>query len=292
MHIDKALDLFITQLSADGRSAHTIGQYRRHLRLLARWIAAQKASADLRDVDHETIALFLASPEARLRPDGKPKQATAANALRTSLRCFFAYAQGAGYATTNAARLVRRARCGTPPPRALSENEQERLMEALVVAQGRIARRDHLLFHLLLATGVRIGSALALTSDDVDLDQGVVHLRHSKNDRREVVYLGRAIRDHLVGFLAARPTGPLFAGPNGCALTQRHVQRRLAYWLGRAGIERHASPHALRHSFAMGLYAKTRDLLLVQSALHHRSIASTLVYARGDEGRLRRALDA
>jgi site-specific recombinase XerD len=291
MQIEKALDLFITQLEANGRSPHTIGQYRRHIRLLAQWTAAQGASADLRDMDHETIALFLASPDARLRPDGKAKQATAANALRTSLRVFFGYAQEAGYAAANAARLVRRARCGTPPPRALSEAEQEKLVDALVVAQGRIARRDHMLFHLLLATGIRIGSALALTDADVDLGQGALHLRHSKNDRREVVYLGRAIRDHLTGFLAERPPGPLFAGPNGCALTQRHVQRRLAHWLARAGVERKASPHALRHSFAIGLYARTHDVLLVQKALCHRSIASTLVYARGDDGRLRRALE-
>ena len=39
MRIDNALDRFLQQLDADGRSIHTINQYRRHVRLLARWAA-------------------------------------------------------------------------------------------------------------------------------------------------------------------------------------------------------------------------------------------------------------
>ena len=35
MHIHDGLAKFIVQLEADGRSAHTIGQHRRHVRLLA-----------------------------------------------------------------------------------------------------------------------------------------------------------------------------------------------------------------------------------------------------------------
>ncbi len=41
---------------------------------------------------------------------------------------------------------------------------------------------------------------------------------------------------------------------------------------------------------AQNLYNRTGDILLVKQALHHRSIVSTLVYARADEGRLRAAM--
>ena len=40
----------------------------------------------------------------------------------------------------------------------------------------------------------------------------------------------------------------------------------------------------------MRLYRQTGDIALVQAALCHRSIASTLVYARVDAGRVRAAL--
>ena len=58
----------------------------------------------------------------------------------------------------------------------------------------------------------------------------------------------------------------------------------------KAGVERPAWPLSLRHSMAQSLYNRTGDLFLVQAALHHRSIVSTMVYARPDERRLRRAL--
>ncbi len=73
-------------------------------------------------------------------------------------------------------------------------------------------------------------------------------------------------------------------------VSRRQAQRRFAHWIEKAAITRAASPHSLRHRFAMAMYARTQDVLLVKEALHHRSITSTLVYARADETRLRRAL--
>ncbi len=63
-------------------------------------------------------------------------------------------------------------------------------------------------------------------------------------------------------------------------------------WRERAGISSPVTPHGLRHAFAMGLYARTGDVLVVKEALGHRSIASTMVYARPREERLRVALRA
>jgi site-specific recombinase XerD len=46
----------------------------------------------------------------------------------------------------------------------------------------------------------------------------------------------------------------------------------------------------MRHRFALDLYGRTGDVLLVKEALHHRSIASTMVYARASTERLKAAL--
>jgi len=115
-------------------------------------------------------------------------------------------------------------------------------------------------------------------------------VRETKNNVPQLVFLGREIRDHLVEFKRGRGSGPLFQGREGKPLSARHVHRRLGEWLKKAGVTRSASPHSLRHHFAMRLYKRTGDILLVKEALHHRSLASTLVYARADEERLRRAL--
>jgi site-specific recombinase XerC len=63
MTIDQALERFLVQLEADGRSPHTIGQYRRHVRALSRWARDAGPRSDrIEDLDHEAIAAFLASP--------------------------------------------------------------------------------------------------------------------------------------------------------------------------------------------------------------------------------------
>ncbi|HKX45932.1 MAG TPA: hypothetical protein VJP77_04470, partial [Planctomycetota bacterium] len=185
MRIEEALDLFVVQLRADGRSSHTVEQYRRHVLLLARWVRGEgktpsgrvprarvRSLGRVENLRHEDLARFLVSPAARQRPDGTEKKATSTNALRTSLRCFFAYLSDAGIIEQNPARLIRRAKCASPPPRAMSKGEQQELLAAMAAASGPGAERDHMLFALMLATGLRLGSAVAVERRDVDLERG------------------------------------------------------------------------------------------------------------------------
>lgn len=248
--------------------------------------------AAIGSLDHEDVAAFMASPAARMRSDSRPKKATSMNTMRSSLRTFFAYVHAAGFVRANAARLIRRARCAPPPPRGLSQEEQARLLAVLRAGQGRVAERDFLLVHLLSATGIRLGSALALEASDVELKRRELVLRCTKGDRPDVVMLGGGIRAHLRRYLRRSESGFLFAGRHGLPLCRRQAQHRFSLWLKRAGIEWSISPHACRHAFAQDLYRRTGNLFLVQEALRHRSIGSTLVYAAPNVERLRRALAA
>jgi len=291
VRINDALDRFITQLRADGRSDHTIKQYQRHVCALTQWLDTESRPEMIAAITHEVVAAFLVSPAAGCRPDGTKKKATSTNALRSSLRGFFQYLHKAGYIPTDPSRLVRRARCAPPPPRALSEDEQRRLVAALDDAESEIEKRDAMLIRLLLGTGIRIGSALGLDVDDIDLDGATILLRSTKGNRPMRAIVPASLIPHLRAYVAEHAAGPLFAGMGSQGrLSARHAQRRLLVWLGRAGVQRHASPHALRHTLAMGLYRRTGDIALVQAALGHRAIASTMIYARVDEDRLRAAI--
>ena len=288
MRIHEALDAYLLQLEADGRSEHTIGQARRHVRLLATWAGTDR---DVETIGHEDLARFLTSDAVRLRADGKPRKPTSANALRSSIRVFWAYLHAAGLTSTNPARLVRRAVCGTPLPKALTEEEQGRLLATLAEADTEPDRRDRVLFELMLRTGIRIGSALAIRVEDVDTARREIVLRRMKYRREHRVYLTEALAAVLGEWIGDRVEGWLFEGQRGEPLTGRHAARRLRGWCERAGI-RLVSPHALRHSFATGLYQRTGDLRLVQEALAHASIASTARYAAVGSERVRGAVAA
>ena len=281
MRVTTALDRYVTQLRADGRSPHTISQIERHVRLLASWLAEHKLPTDVRRITHEHVARFLCSDTVTLRLDGSPRKPTASNAIRSSLRTFFGYVHAAGYSPRNAAALVRRARIGPRPPRALTVDETARLVAALDAATTKAEQRDRVLFRVMLATGVRVGSALAARTDDLDLEAGALHLRQMKGGGTLSVPLDQTTRDMLAGWVAEIPEGPLFPSRQGGAVSRRVVALRFTEWMRRAGITRSASLHALRHTRATRVYEQTGDVLAVARALGHRSVASSAVYAGG-----------
>jgi len=290
MRLQDALDCFVRQLEADGRSPHTIGQYRRHIALLGSWLAQEGHGDDVDALGHELLARFLVAPQVRTARLGGPKRATSMNGLRSSMRAFFSYVHAAGWTTENPARLIRRARCGSPPPRGLSEVDQQRLLTTLASARGRAAERDYALFATMLGSGVRLSAALAMRVEDVDLENAEILARCCKGGRVEKVLLSPAVCNHLRGFIGGRVSGLLFEGRDQQQLSRRHAARRLAGWARKAGCQGAVHPHTLRHSFGQNLYSRCRDPFLVQAALGHRSIVSTLVYVHADGRSLREYL--
>ena len=181
-------------------------------------------------------------------------------------------------------------RCSPPPPKGLHADEQARLLEVLASAEDPAAERDRVLILLLLHGGVRIGSAIGLDIEDLDFDHGEMVLRTGKNDTRSTAVLPAAVAKPLRALIGERVTGPVFAAGDR-RVSIRNAQRRITEWFESAGI-RGRSAHALRHTFATSLLARTGDLRLVQSALGHRSVVSTTIYAQVDRARLRAAVGA
>lgn len=275
MLITDALARFTTQLDADGRSIHTRKQYSRHIGSLITWAAAR----DLHAVDHltpELIAEFLTSTVARNRADGAPKKASSVNALRTSVRCFSRFLHDSGMTTSNPARLLRLAVTSPPPPRAMTKGECDRFLAAIRAAPGEKARRDDMLFSLMLATGVRLSSALRLDVEEIDFDEASMRV-WTKRDRVQVVYLERPMASALRKFVEGQE-GPVFIGSPSVPLGSRSAQRRFVKWRVAAGISAALTPHSLRHTFAIQLYQRTGDILVVRAALGHLRLTSVLTY--------------
>lgn len=287
MRISEATAAYITQLRADGRSVHTVKQAQRFLRKLAE----ELRDPEIARVRHEDLAAFFASASVTKRADGGARRTNSANALRSVVRCFFAFAHMAGYTPTNPARLVRRARCAPPRPRGPSEADAERLLAALATARTEADLRDWALFTVMLRTGIRVGTAVALDVEDFDAGAGELRLRTLKGGDRDVVFVPPDVVEMLVRYVGDRTAGPLFPGAQGERIGTRQVARRLAEWSTRAGIRR-VHPHGLRHAFGQRIYNETGDLLVTARAMCHRSLASTSVYARPSEQRVRDAIAA
>jgi site-specific recombinase XerD len=284
LRLSTAIARFDTQLRADGKSEHTRGAYLRDLRNFRDWL---DTNPDVVNITPDTLARFLAS-EA---PVGK--LTISVNRTKTALRVFFQFLTDAGYLKTNPARLIRNGRTEQKIPAHLTVREVRRLLSTVRAAEGQTAERDHAFLAFLLQTGVRLGSAIELNVRDIDVGQRAIQI-NGKGGARQSIYLTSRVRRLLRSYIQASglgPDDPLFPSVNGSHLSSRQVQLRFKHWLGKAGVTRHLTVHSTRHTFAMNLYRQSGDLRLVQTALGHRHISTTEIYARVEDKVLRRALE-
>ena len=293
MNITNAIDRFTRQLAADGRSAHTRAAYRRDLAALACFLGG---NPDLGKITPDSLAGFLTSDAVLLTPQSQPRSPITVNRTKSALRSFFAFCVDSGYLRENPARLMRSARTSRMEPHALSEEEVGRLRSLASHRFGPLANRDHLILEILLGTGIRLGSLVALNLGDVDLKQGAIHIR-TKGGGRDKVFLNpglqRLIAHDLLKVAAEANSGrdmPLIRSRSGSRLSARPIQLWFAKLCRVAGIEGKVSVHSTRHTFATNLYHRTGDLYLVQRALGHRHIGTTEIYARVSDESLKRAV--
>jgi len=283
MKLSTAIKRFDTQLRADGKSERTRQAYLRDLGRLEAWL---KRDVQVSIIAPNTLARFLANGNAAT------VSALTINRTKTALRVFFRFLTDAGHLSDNPARLIRSTPTDRRVPSYLSSDEAKRLLSTIANANTAVSKRDHTMFSLLLGTGMRLGSLVALTARDVNLGEGIVAIR-AKGGREQTVFLNASLCRLLRLYIDASDGGdgrPLFCSRSGNRLGPRQIQLRLRHWLEAAGITRHFSVHSLRHAFAMRLFSKTGNLRLVQRALGHRHIATTEIYAQVEDKALRKAI--
>ena len=290
-------------------SPHTGTAYGRDLRDFAAFLSREflnrpEAEIPASDIDLLAVRSYL----AHLRARGLSKSSSGRHL--SALRAFFRFLGREGRSEANPARAVATPRADRALPRTLSVSEAAAVVEAGKDGETDLTARDRALLELLYATGLRVSELVALDLPDVDLASR--QLRTLGKGRKErIVPFGEKAAAALREYLRERPGGrgggepgvsrsrggrrpsrrasdadALFRNSRGGRLTDRSVRRILDRALRVAGVTRHASPHALRHSFATHLLAAGADLRTIQELLGHASLSTTQKYTHLDAERL------
>jgi len=153
------------------------------------------------------------------------------------------------------------------------------------------ARSKIPVFQFLLFTGARLGEALSLRWEAVDLDRGRITLNRPKTSS----VTGLMISDPLRAVLEALPRGTpralVFTRPDGDPWEPWHIQDAFYRARDRAGLRDSLSVHSLRHSFASWLVGAGIQLKVVAELLGHASLEMTNRYAHLAPEHLKEAVD-
>jgi integrase/recombinase XerD len=144
--------------------------------------------------------------------------------------------------------------------------------------------RDRALFLLLLRTGIRIGEALGLRLNDLDIKERKVHLYEGeKNSMGRVVYLSDDALFAMKLWLRRRNKNKefIFYGRSNGHLCYSTGRGLFVKYLKKAGLEQKGyTVHCLRHTFASELLNAGMRLECLQQLLGHQDIEVTRRYAR------------
>lgn len=159
-------------------------------------------------------------------------------------------------------------------PNVLSEKE---VIEILNSVENK--KHKAILF-VIYSAGLRIGEVIRLKVNDIDSKRMMIHIRQGKGRKDRYTVLSdtalKILREYVKEY---KPKDWLFpGGKEGHYLHDRSVQKVFKKACEKAKINKNATVHTLRHSFATHLLEGGTDLRYIQELLGHSSSKTTEVY--------------
>jgi site-specific recombinase XerD len=311
----EAVDRFLGFLSSSGKSPNTVKSYAHDLKDWFCYLSGRDLAWD--EVMLEDVGSFVAW--LRLPPRGRDGTvallgeqahhcgASTVNRKLAAVASFYRFharhgvkagevlrvmqAPGRGYSGTAFRPFLHHVTGGNPQPRlavkVIAARPLPRVLtaaeaQAVLDACGRL--RDRLLLGMLLDTGVRIGEALGMRHEDIDIGGRLVRVvaRDNANGARAKGPAGaplmRLYADYLNREYRAVDSDYVFvnlwASPAGRAMTYPAVYDLVTRLRAATGIA--FTPHWFRHTYATWLLRKGAGMETVKELLGHASVATTI----------------
>ncbi len=286
--LESAVAAFLNHAANEvGFSPATLDAYSRDLRRFMAWCRKSEINepGQLTEAD---IRAYAATEHRRgLNPRSIQRSLSA-------LRRLFKYLRREHVMQHDPGQGVRAPKVRRRLPRPLDIDQVLALLN--IPEEDELATRDRAMLELFYSSGLRVSELAGLTWARLDLTEGLVRVM-GKGKRERLVPVGRhalaalgrwrtvqralsdADQPHIFTSLKSRPLGV------------RAIQKRVAYWSGRQGLDQRVHPHQLRHSFASHILESSGDLRAVQELLGHANLSTTQIYTHLDFVHLAKVYD-
>jgi site-specific recombinase XerD len=140
--------------------------------------------------------------------------------------------------------------------------------------------KHKLLLLIGYGAGLRRSEIVTLKWADILFDEHKIHVKQAKGNKDRIVMLPYSIVAYLQDYRRLYPSDDwVFTGQyKGEALSARTVQQVMHDAVAKAGLEKKATVHTLRHSFATHLLESGTDIRYIQQLMGHSSIKTTMIY--------------
>jgi site-specific recombinase XerD len=160
-------------------------------------------------------------------------------------------------------------------PVVLSRQEIEKIIKSIN------NKKHKLLVSLSYGAGFRISEVINLRIKDIDLNELTVHLKGAKGNKDRITVFPEKLVNDAANLIGDREKNDyVFASERGGKLTERTAQKIFENALNKSDIQKDATFHSLRHSFATHLLENGVDVRYVQELLGHQNIRTTQLYTK------------
>jgi site-specific recombinase XerD len=158
-------------------------------------------------------------------------------------------------------------------PQLLTKAEILRLLEHTTNPMYRA------MFMTIYGSGLRVSEAVGIKVCDIDSEKMRIFIRKGKGGRDRYATLSQTALEELRSYWKiSRPTDDLFLTRLKTKPTPRSVNNAFHASIAKAGIQKKATVHTLRHCFATHLLENDANLFHIKKLLGHLSIRSTVWY--------------
>ncbi|WP_446051190.1 site-specific tyrosine recombinase XerD [Zobellia laminariae] len=287
MNWDQALQDYGHYLRIErGLSDNSIKNYSWDITKLINFLKDNSPNDNPKRIQKETLQQFIYEVAKTMNPRSQAR-------IISGLKSFFNYLVFEDYREDNPMDLIESPKIGRKLPDTLSEDEINKIIEAIDLSKAE-GERNRAMLETLYGCGLRVSELVDLKISDLFFEEDFIKVT-GKGDKQRFVPISEVNKKYITIYrkevrvhqdIKKGFEDILFLNRRGRQLTRAMIFTIIKRLAVEIDLKKSISPHTFRHSFATHLLQNGADLRAIQQMLGHESITTTEVYVHVDRTHL------